>query len=321
VTETVIDSGEVTTAVEPAAVSHNPLRSTKRAGDSRIRSQAPPPASSIAMIKQTLRDAAYATAPRFVIDEYLRLKMIRQARRLCELRDSGFGSAAMFELLRRSDVFRPLQKKSEILRLVGLLRSLQPSAICEIGAAGGGTTFLLAQAASNNATIVTVDLGFTQSCQAAVSLFGSKAQKIICLRENSHQPETVDVVRNRLEGKDLDLLYVDGDHGYEGVKTDFELYSPLVKRGGIIVFHDIVPDYKTRFGIKTSSDVGGVPQFWQEIKSRYADVEEIVEDYDQDGFGIGISALERSRTLTKFGKCPCDVRKNTSSLTLGSVPT
>jgi hypothetical protein len=58
--------------------------------------------------------------------------------------------------------------------------------------------------------------------------------------------------------------------------------------GGIIVFHDIVPDYSTRFGMKTSSEVGGVPQFWQEIRSAQADFEEIIEDYEQDGFGIGV---------------------------------
>jgi predicted O-methyltransferase YrrM len=30
------------------------------------------------------------------------------------------------------------------------------------------------------------------------------------------------------------------DHA-KGVKMDFEKYSPLVKKGGIIAFHDIIP--------------------------------------------------------------------------------
>jgi len=38
-----------------------------------------------------------------------------------------------------------------------------------------------------------------------------------------------------------DFLFIDGDHTYEGVEGDFEMYSPLVRRGGIIAFHDIVP--------------------------------------------------------------------------------
>jgi hypothetical protein len=31
------------------------------------------------------------------------------------------------------------------------------------------------------------------------------------------------------------------------------MYSPLVRKGGIIAFHDIIPDYYTRYGIKTGS--------------------------------------------------------------------
>lgn len=37
----------------------------------------------------------------------------------------------------------------------------------------------------------------------------------------------------------IDFLFIDGDHTYEGVKQDFQMYSPLVKKGGLIAFHDI----------------------------------------------------------------------------------
>jgi len=36
----------------------------------------------------------------------------------------------------------------------------------------------------------------------------------------------------------LDVLFIDGDHSYEGVLADWLLYSPLVKTGGIVAFHD-----------------------------------------------------------------------------------
>ena len=36
----------------------------------------------------------------------------------------------------------------------------------------------------------------------------------------------------------IGFLFIDGDHRYEGVKKDFELYSPKVKVDGIIAFHD-----------------------------------------------------------------------------------
>lgn len=46
----------------------------------------------------------------------------------------------------------------------------------------------------------------------------------------------------------LDFLFIDGDHTYKGVKQDFEMYSPFVKKGGLICFHDIkdTPKHKER---------------------------------------------------------------------------
>jgi hypothetical protein len=42
------------------------------------------------------------------------------------------------------------------------------------------------------------------------------------------------------EISDADILFIDGDHSYSGVKTDYEMYKDVVKPGGIIVFHDSV---------------------------------------------------------------------------------
>lgn len=35
-----------------------------------------------------------------------------------------------------------------------------------------------------------------------------------------------------------DLLFVDADHSFDGVKLDHETYGPLVRPGGVIAFHD-----------------------------------------------------------------------------------
>ena len=36
-----------------------------------------------------------------------------------------------------------------------------------------------------------------------------------------------------------DMITIDADHSYGGVKTDFINYTPLLNKGGIILFHDI----------------------------------------------------------------------------------
>ncbi len=238
--------------------------------------------------KESLRDVTYKVAPSRILAGYHYLKTVHHARRLSALRDSGGDRQVWLDALWSSHFFRPLQKQSEILGLVEIVKHLKPSTICEIGAAGGGTTFLLAHAAPRDAVIVTVDLIFSERRKAALKKFAIGEQKIFCLEKDSHRQETVTDVSNCLPGGKLDVLYLDGDHSYEGVKADFDLFSPLVKPGGIIVFHDIVPDFKTRHGIQTTSYAGGVPQFWQELKAVHKNVEELVEDSAQDGYGIGI---------------------------------
>jgi predicted O-methyltransferase YrrM len=59
--------------------------------------------------------------------------------------------------------------------------------------------------------------------------------KIRLIQGDSHDKETLKKVSDRK----YDLLFIDGDHSFEGVKKDFEMYSPLVRKGGLVAFHDI----------------------------------------------------------------------------------
>lgn len=42
----------------------------------------------------------------------------------------------------------------------------------------------------------------------------------------------------------IDLLFIDGDHSYEGVKKDFDLYSTILNDNGIIIIHDTDSEYE-----------------------------------------------------------------------------
>ena len=56
---------------------------------------------------------------------------------------------------------------------------------------------------------------------------------------DSHSYETLEKVVNLLDGEKVDFLFIDGDHTYEGVKADYQMYRHIVKSGGWIGFHDI----------------------------------------------------------------------------------
>ena len=70
--------------------------------------------------------------------------------------------------------------------------------------------------------------------------------------KSSHDEVTFQVVKTLLDGS-IDFLFIDGDHTYEGVKLDYEMYGPLVREGGIIAVPDIEQDSR-------------VGRFWNELE-------------------------------------------------------
>jgi predicted O-methyltransferase YrrM len=180
----------------------------------------------------------------------------------------------------------PAQKKYEILNLLRLLKSKSPRIILEIGTSAGGTLFLFSQIGAYDAQIISIDLpqgpfggGYSFWRIPIYKAFAKENQKLYLLRKDSHKEETLEEVKKILNGNQLDFLFIDGDHTYEGVKKDFEMYSPLVKKEGIIAFHDINP------GLEKDNIL--VPRFWSEIKNNFKYLE-FIQDIDQKGYGIGV---------------------------------
>jgi len=183
-------------------------------------------------------------------------------------------------------LIRPSQVPSEIEALLRQVSALRPKTVLEIGTYRGGTLFLFATVAEDDALLVSIDLpmerfgeGYAKRRGKLYRAFARSGQRIELLRQHSHDPPTVAAVARILGGRLVDLLFIDGDHSYEGVAADFRLYSPFVRDGGLIVFHDIVPGKEEH--------VGEVPRFWQELKASGV-VTEFVDDWEQGGYGLGI---------------------------------
>jgi predicted O-methyltransferase YrrM len=183
-------------------------------------------------------------------------------------------------------LIRPMQIKEEFVELLKIFRELNPKYILEIGTANGGTLFCFCKLAEDDATIISIDLpggpfggGYPEWKIPIYQAFAKENQKLYLLRKDSHQRETLEEVKKILNGNHLDFLFIDGDHSYEGVKKDFEMYSQLVRKGGIIAFHDIA---------KHQLDPGcEVEKLWKEIKNDF-NFKELNKDINQYWAGIGI---------------------------------
>jgi cephalosporin hydroxylase len=148
-----------------------------------------------------------------------------------------------------------LQKPAELAALMRFLNKhwynqpLTSKIIVEIGCDAGGTLFLWRKYAD---TVIGISLPAGPfSAHHDIDTHGARV-----LLSDSHDPLTFKLLVTCLEGQPIDLLFIDGDHSYNGVKQDYEMYSPLVRSGGIVSFHDIC--HHNLSGV-------GVEQFWGEL--------------------------------------------------------
>lgn len=234
-----------------------------------------------------LKSIIRGVAPPMLVSVHRYLRMVRRAKALARRMSVAAEPHDWWELFSEFGEFRPLQRPDEFVRLLNAVRSCDAVHLCEIGTASGGMLCSLARAARPDATLVAIDCEYSRERKAAFPVFGRHTQRIVCVEGSSQSLDTYARVRDVIGGT-LDVLLIDGDHSYDGVRRDFELYVPLVRPGGLVILHDIVQDHGQRFGQPTTSSTGGVPRFWNEVKLQHADIEEIVENTDQDGYGVGL---------------------------------
>ena len=176
-----------------------------------------------------------------------------------------------------------VQKVSELSPLIRILKRRKLRTIVEIGTQKGGTLYAWCTVAEPNAVIFSIDLpggpfggGYSLKEMKRFRTYKRTNQKIYFLRKDSHKKSTKDELIKKLKGRKIDFLFIDGDHRYTGVKRDWKLYAPLVKKNGLIAFHDIlfhpkIPQCK-------------VDRLWNEIKRQYRN-REFIDRYDDRGWG------------------------------------
>jgi predicted O-methyltransferase YrrM len=128
----------------------------------------------------------------------------------------------------------------EAAHLFRLARSLGRATIVEIGRFKGGSTLVFATAKHPQATLWSFDL----AGERAPGIDGEDVDaEITATLARFDRDGGVHLVRADSRSAahpdgGCDLLFVDGDHSYEGVRADYEHWRDAVRPGGHLLFHD-----------------------------------------------------------------------------------
>jgi predicted O-methyltransferase YrrM len=177
---------------------------------------------------------------------------------------------------------------TEFEELLKIYKDLQAARVLEIGSLTGRALRHFMHYAQEGATVISLDLPVRDFCgpgdfRVQEQEHNYKVEwpkwakenkiKLYLIKGTSQNLKSLEQVKTITP--ELDFLFIDGNHMYEYVKKDYEMYSPLVRKGGIVAFHDI--------GL---NEEGGVYKLWNDLKEKYKHTEILHSDKKEKGIGV-----------------------------------
>lgn len=125
--------------------------------------------------------------------------------------------------------------------LHSLSKGLQKnSVLVEIGSyLGASSCFISLGAKNKNNKLYCVD-----TWQNDAMTEGKRETFDVFVENTSDFSEIIQPLRGKSDhvaarfDKQIDFIFFDGDHSYDGIKTDWEQWSPKLKSGAVVIFHD-----------------------------------------------------------------------------------
>lgn len=136
-----------------------------------------------------------------------------------------------------------------------LIDVLRPRVVVELGTHNGFSCFAFAEAAKRLGHTVTINaLDSWEGDDHAGFYDDSTYQSVHSIALNDY-PSSVELhrgyfsdTRSSFVATSVDLLHIDGRHGYEDAREDYEQWRDTVRDGGVILFHDIA-ERREDFGV------------------------------------------------------------------------
>lgn len=146
--------------------------------------------------------------------------------------------------------------------LYGIARTMRPQTCVEIGSARGLSACMIGKALKENGfgKLYAIDphVQTNWNDTNSIDTYGLMRANLARFGVQNY----VEIIRefSSTVARDwhdpIDLLFIDGDHSYEGVKSDWEGFSRHIKPFGLVVFHDTTwayhtdhPSYRSDLGV------------------------------------------------------------------------
>lgn len=154
--------------------------------------------------------------------------------------------------------------------LYGLCRSLKPMVCVEIGSARGKSACFVGTALKENGGghLYAIDphTKTDWNDSESVDSYEIMTENI----RNLGLEDVITIVRKPSSDAlkewraKIDLIFIDGDHTYDGAKADWEGFRPFVSEFGLVVFHDTIWDLRPN--PQWSRTDMGVPKLVEELR-------------------------------------------------------
>ena len=151
-----------------------------------------------------------------------------------------------------------------------LVEVLKPRLIVELGTYSGNAYFAFCQAANHLSPETRCFAVDTWKGDIHVGAYGNEVYERVKAINEAHFSEISTLLKmpfddalSTFADRSIDLLHIDGTHTYEAVSHDFASWLPKLNSRGVVLLHDT----------RVEREGFGVKRFFDEIKSRYPNVE------------------------------------------------